>query len=259
MLQLPWVAGRGARGGSFAAGPAAPAADTGATRADALVHWWKLDEGTGTTFADSVGSDHITTSEGDPAWTSSAIDGNAVEFDGLTDVIYEADGMTAMPADTAFTMSCWCYPTASGVDFDSPFGVFENINNGNGVFLTFGNGDHFSFYVNQNGSNWANTDWTDAQDLNKWYFLAGVFDPTSASADVKLYWAKVEDGGVTTEVTEDGNQLFRAGADTPTIGGGYGTAPSATFQGRVDDCRIYNAALNKTDVDLIYGGGSGDF
>ena len=58
---------------------------TGTTKAE-LVGWWRFDEGTGTTAADSSGNGNDGTFNGDPQWVVGYF-GGALEFDGSDDYI----------------------------------------------------------------------------------------------------------------------------------------------------------------------------
>ena len=76
--------GRGA--GKAAAGAAAP----GVTRQSDIVAWWKMNETSGTTAADSIGSATLTLTAKPPApdvlpvWVTGK-DGNGLDFDGSDD------------------------------------------------------------------------------------------------------------------------------------------------------------------------------
>jgi len=58
---------------------------TGMTKAE-LVGWWRFDEGSGTTAADSSGNGNDGTLNGDPQWVVGYF-GGALEFDGSDDYI----------------------------------------------------------------------------------------------------------------------------------------------------------------------------
>ena len=75
-MSLPFVSGRWGRGGAFAAGPAAPAADVGdgedagIINPDELLHWWRFDETEGDTYADSQVADVTLTGSAGAAGTT---------------------------------------------------------------------------------------------------------------------------------------------------------------------------------------------
>ena len=87
-MTLPVVTGRGWRGGAFAAGPAAPAAESGVTRQDDLVVWYKLDETAGSVVSDSSGNGRDATANNmaDDDWITGK-NGNALNFDHTDDFV----------------------------------------------------------------------------------------------------------------------------------------------------------------------------
>jgi len=76
-----------------------------------LVGYWKLDDGTGTTAADSSGNGGDGTFEGEPQWVSGMIEG-ALEFDG-DDAVNCGD---ILPITDALTIACWVNPAGLSGD-----------------------------------------------------------------------------------------------------------------------------------------------
>ena len=84
---------------------------SGANAADpTLVGWWKLDEGAGTTVADSSGRGHHGTfAEGTPVWVQGKY-GTGLRFDGANKV--EIPDHADFHLEDAVTMACWVKPEA---------------------------------------------------------------------------------------------------------------------------------------------------
>lgn len=78
-----------------------------------LLHWWKLDESSGSTAYDSEAeADGTLTSMGNEDWVSSVLN-NGLTFDGNDDVVTVSDQSTLDLTD-ALTLSTWVKPAATG-------------------------------------------------------------------------------------------------------------------------------------------------
>jgi hypothetical protein len=70
------------------------------------VSLWKLDEGSGTTASDSMGTNHGTLIN-EPNW-GPGVDGNCIEFDGINDYVEVADDNSLdFSAGQDFSIACW--------------------------------------------------------------------------------------------------------------------------------------------------------
>ena len=194
-----------------------------------LVGWWKLDETSGTTAADSSGNgnDGTLTSMAGDEWTTGQVDG-ALEFDGTNDYI----DVSSLSATTDKTFSCWIYANSLTADFttliefgsDAPwFGVAEWSGN---------------WYLLEYDKNcWGQTRLSTGQ----WYHIAYTSDSSTNSS--KVYLNGVED-------TE-----FAANANTET-GSGMGIAyhnGDTCFNGIIDDVRVYDRALTADEISQLAG------
>ena len=77
--------------------------------------------------------------------------------------------------------------------------------------------------------------------LDDWYHVVGTFDKTKMRIYVNGGFAG--DADQTDSFTQSNNPLC-IGADH------FGD--SVYFQGRIDDLRLYNRALNETEIGLLY-------
>lgn len=189
-----------------------------------LVAWWKFDEGSGTTVADSTGNGHTGTLNGTAAFTSSSKIG---PFAALYSTGGSNDGTTfaSITTGTTFTYSAWIFPTGDST------GVYQNLmtqGSNLGIWLHNGKIDYFS----SNADHVSNTTIT----LNTWHFVSVVFSAGSAT----FYLDGVADGTVSP-----------VSAMSPN---GMGCDPGATecFPGRQDDVRFYSRALSSSDIAQLY-------
>ena len=250
--------------GRGAGKPAAGGGGGGAaqvTRESDLAHWWKMDEGTGSTAADSVGDADMTLSSA--TWESTTVrGGSAIDFDGTDDYLIGSLGDVSILSN--YTITAWVYWNAvSG---------WRTIWN-----LTYSTTDtHFSQLMSVSGSqtftnyhkkaNISNvyvhvTDYEDGDSgagfvTGKWYHYATVWDGTAQTQ--KVYVNAVQIGSTTSGV--DGWYESGGGVGLQPRMGMY-SSPGTSWRvnGIMDDFRIYNAALSASDVGDIYGSGDGDF
>ena len=79
--------------------------------------YWKFDEGSGTTVADSSGNGNTGTLVNGPLWTAGRV-GNALFFDGIDDNVTVPDS-NSLDLSSSFTLSAWVNPASTFTDFRS--------------------------------------------------------------------------------------------------------------------------------------------
>jgi hypothetical protein len=222
-------------------GTGAEAGSTGPT-----AHW-KLDETSGTTAVDSVGGHNGTLSNG-PSWTTGQL-GGGLDFDGVDDTINAGSDATI---DDIFaggaTLSAWIRPTEWGE------GNFGRIADKADALGTNRNGWAFGLYGSQQSllfqhgfsggiGNWYTP--PGSISLDTWQHVAIVYDDGSDANDPAIYI----DGVVQTLTeldTPSGTPLSDAAINLTL--GNYAQDTSRTFDGILDDIRIYDRALSEAEI-----------
>ena len=208
----------------------------------AMLAHWKLDDGTGGTATDAMGSHDGTLNNG-PNWTSGQIDG-ALAFDGVDDSITVPHD-DALSLTEAMTFTAWVRVSA----FDSNYQTILNKDGGgsdsNFWFGTWQQDMLFGFF---SGGSFVGVYTTDLNlQTDTWYHLAVSFD--NATDQVSLYrdGALVETSILTQSPTAVDADL--------TIG----TSPYGEYwNGLLDDVRIYDQILEPAEIaDLAGAGGAG--
>lgn len=194
--------------------------------------YWPLNEGTGTTTADLSGNGRTGTLVNGPTWTTGKIS-NALSFDGINDYVSIPD----FNPPTNLTLEAWVYPTeAVGSSGDD---IIVNKNNseydlrilgGSGNFLagagsTFISDPTFNFFAPAN--------------LNQWYHLVYTFDNPSNTHKLYRNGVLVSTGTNTSNITNTSTALWIGRHSQYNFG---------TFKGKIDNVRIYDRALNATEV-----------
>ena len=214
-----------------------------------LVGWWRLDEGSGITVNDSSGNDHHGTVQGTPEWGFGPEGfGGALGFSQTTGAycgIFDPTGGTGR-----FTLTLWCL-------WDGTQSIQHFLTKSNGWGATTA---MFQIEVKGGHSDQARVDrlhiaYQAAPQAvlnlvphNEWAHLALVFDGTHATG----YLNGVDDVG--PQPTGIGPNV-----DAPIIIGASHAAEGRTFQGFLDDVRIFNEALPAGQIQAIMQGGGATY
>ncbi|MEM6453798.1 MAG: LamG domain-containing protein [Acidobacteriota bacterium] len=219
-----------------------------------LVGRWTFDDGSGCTAADAAGSHDGTLEPGcsgnAPSWVAGEIGTGALDFDGVDDYV-EVSHASALTLTGSLTISAWIRADDFG---DSKYGRIVAKQKYVGGF-----GGGYSFYMGDVASgNPPGTDTVCANigtasfgcatngsiSLNTWHHVVMVYD--DASSEVRFY--------------VDGSA---AGSFSTSSGPGSNTVPlrigdrddlKRSFDGEIDDVRLWSRALSATEIaDLATG------
>jgi hypothetical protein len=206
-----------------------------------LVGWWKLDEGSGTTAADSSGNGNEGTLNGDPQWVTGIL-GSALEFDGVDDYVDIGLGAGGYfsTLNSGFTVAAWINRASTGTH-DVIFGAGRNP-----VGTTAGdNNDGWKLSI------------TSANVIT--FTTLGILDYTSSVGVPTGEWAHVaatfNEAGTELRIYLDGNfqqTISGNGPANPATGlfaVGFGaTWALEFFDGALDDVRVYNKVLTEAEI-----------
>ena len=208
-----------------------------------ITGWWKLDEASGTSFADSSGNTHTGTGGNTPSHAD-GISGQALSFNGTSQ--YVSVTGVAQPT-TAVSVSAWVKPVdVSGV---RPIaGTWDDLNSGPGI--NFGHRTYllgvldgrvgFAVSFNNPLSTAAYSSTTLA--TGNWYYLTGTFDGT----DIKIY----VNGHLEAAVNSPG--VITTNSYPFYIGRANVFGDMNYFSGGIDDVRLYDRALSIDEIRSMY-------
>ncbi|MCK5284861.1 MAG: hypothetical protein KAJ86_04660 [Alphaproteobacteria bacterium] len=219
---------------------------------NSLAGHWKLNESTGTSVADSAGTNTGTWS-GEAAITSSTgKSGGAITFDGINDTIEIPDD-NAIDFDTNddFSVSAWI-KTPSAVQNDltsTQNSIIEKWDGGVSGYpfiIRYVNTTKKIIGARYDGTNYTEVVSTGTQDTDTFQHYAFVKD----GGTLKLYINgslndSIADGSVATTVNNSPLCISKK----CTIG--------EYFTGEVDDIRIYDRALSLAEVESLYSATGG--
>jgi len=205
---------------------------------DQLKHWWKLDETSGTTAEDSIGSN--TGVVYGAQWTTGQIDGG-LRFDGSDDYVYL--GKLNVLKDRVATITAWIKPT----DTDRAWSPIVTQ-----YYYDYDLGLHHGYYLCLSGKKAAfyldapAAESGDVAEEGEWCHIAGTYD----SKRLKIYVNGVLNG------TYDYDADDRSRDADAHIGHDTTTADN-WFQGIIDDVRVYSWAMDVDEIlDKMYCGTS---
>ena len=216
--------------------------------AQGLIGWWKFDEGNGTTARDASGNGNTGTLTNGPTWTTdSKVGSGALSFDGTNDYI-NTGSAPSLEGLGPLTYSAWIYPTSWG---QGSQGYLFSKSTGL-RFQLLSSYSQIRFYVGYSTANLAVGSAIGSISLNKWVHVVVTWDGSSSASNTHIYL----NGGETTnyQIRQDGNgskssivaRPFIIGADDPIYGSGR------SFNGVLDDVRIYSRALSPQEIIELY-------
>ena len=205
--------------------------------AQGLIGYYKLDETSGTTVADSSGASH-------PAANLNASivvgkSGNGLSFDGTVSDYLNLPS-TMLSAATNLTFSCWIKTANTGTQT-----LLSGASSANTNLLMMRFLSSTSFDVFYNGATLSWTGLTSIAD-NQWHNVAVVISQATNTTELFIDGvSKTAKATTVASITPAANGLV-IGQDQDSVGGGF--EASQAFLGVMDEVRLYGRALSSVDV-----------
>ncbi len=218
----------------------------GATLPGPIAHW-KLDETSGPTAVDSIGG-HDGTLINEPSWTTGRVDGG-LDFDGGDDTV---DAGSDAALDEVFaggaTLTAWIRPRSWGEgNFGRIADKADNLgSNRNGwAFELYGAQRALLFQYGFSGAigNWYTP--VDSITLGNWHHVAVVYDNSADTNDPLIYIDGVPQTLIELD-TPSGTPSSDAAINLTL--GNYALDTSRTFDGVLDDIRLYDRTLSASEI-----------
>jgi len=199
------------------------------------IAYWKFDEGYGATANDSTANaNNGTISEATWQDESICLSGKCLQFDGTDDYVSIAND-DEISGLAEITVEAWINPKTSG--------VWRGIigSEGTGAYhFQIQTGNLLQFYVYGPGDDAFSTTSFSGSNLNKWFHVVGTYDGST----IKVYVNGVEEGsqgGLSGDI-----------ASSSDIRIGRASSVSRTFNGFMDDVKIYPYARTATQIKSDY-------
>jgi len=210
-----------------------------------LLGHWSFDDGSGTRAEDfSPNGTNAGTLVGSPAWVDGRMN-KAISFDGTDDYV-DVGSSSSLNTTADYTISMWVYNAAGSDLYPTLLNRAAQVTN-NGFFWIYTNGTNEADLNFQyaDGTNFITNTFSGALGTNTWQHVMFTFDNTSKS--LKLY---INGNQFSTTRTLTGSLSVDDG--TLYLGTYTGTATDYSFQGRLDDVRIYARALTSGEATDLY-------
>jgi len=197
------------------------------------VAYWKLDETSGTSAADSSGNSNTGTVYGTATWVSGEI-GGALALNG-TNAYVQASSLASSQTDN-ITMSAWVKWNGSTSNYQVILNNGSTATSGYSIFLDYGNSNKLSLLAGGVAAMSSQT----TLPTGQWTLVTA----TRSGGIWSLYV-----NGVSVAITNSGTTP-RVPSGVTTIGAAQGGIQE--FNGTVDDVRFYNSALGSSSVADFY-------
>ena len=222
---------------------------TGDSLNEGLVGWWKLDETSGTSAADSSGNGNTgTLTNMDPAtdWVS-GIKSGALDFDDTDDYVAIGD---VGDSSANMTVTAWVNGSVFGTNSSITTIISKEQTGANSSWiLRVGDSgidtDEPQWVIRQSDGTEKKLNANARLDTGRWYHIAAVYDNTGRMA---LYI----DGSLDIENLSAADGTLRDSAGDTEIGRSNATN-ARVWAGELDDVRIYNRALSAAEIQRLFG------
>jgi hypothetical protein len=211
-----------------------------------LQGFWRFDDNTGTSAVDSSGNSRTATLSG-AAW-SEGLRNACVSFDGINDYVSVPHNAAFAPA-SALTVSAWAYNES----WSTAAGSIVSKHEGNGGWrldcaVTLSSKLSFTIY---RGGNISVT-YLLSKLRSGWNHFVGHYDGQYLSLYVNNILVDQYNFGSSGNIAYVNNNSVIIGADAGTT-----TTPSGNyFSGKIDEVKIYNAALSRENIEFTHNIGS---
>jgi hypothetical protein len=218
---------------------------------------WKLDELSGGTAADSSGSGNagtLGTNPANPTWSAGQI-GFGLSFDGADDTVNAGSG-TTLDNLAAVTVAAWINATSMG---EGGFGkiVFKATSPApgapvNGWHFTVGGTNQLIFATDYSTTDVLRRSNANTISTGAWRHVLATWSGGTAATTIKIYVDGVEVSGYDTETAAVGSRPSDASS---SLFLGNDANGARTFNGKLDDVRVYNRVLSAAEITALHRAG----
>jgi hypothetical protein len=204
-----------------------------------LVGWWKMDDGSGSSAADSSGNGNTGSLVNGPAWDHGKI-GGAINFSATNQYVQVSGAFNFTSQD--FSLAAWVYANTLVDANNGPVILYKGDYQNKGYYLQLLDNGEIGFTTNQSGVNQGTGSATGVFKIGGWHHVA----VTRSGANVDIYYDGVD------VTSSHATHINPASSTDPFVIGSYYVNPNDTLSGRMDDVRVYNRALAPSEVWRLY-------
>ncbi len=216
-----------------------------------LVGYWTFDGGdmAGGVARDRSGNNNMNSSNiSTSTFYALGKIGQGVKFDGTDDVLSK-DSPTNLTFNTAFTLSAWIKTGSKVTTTKEIVGRWDGIEWGYVLAINENSSDHkVKIVIDKDvggGSRDAARSSVNAVNDDKWHHIVGVYDGPNTRLDLYV-------DGVLSTATLEGTIPASISSQSRPIYIGNDNGSTRSYQGLIDDVRIYNRAISSGEVLQLY-------
>jgi hypothetical protein len=204
--------------------------------------YWSLDSNAD----DASGNGFDGAVYGNPTWVASGYINEAVQLDGVDDYI-EISQQPTMDS-SAFTVSFWARVDGGSGAFRSAFCARNTDVTGYVIYAS--NDNKWEFWSGGGSAPWQQLEGPAVQD-GVWTHVAASFEPTAGPDGNGIYTGikRLYING--TEVAQVSGSTYKMNTAQPVNIGRVADAETFYFNGLIDDVRIYDMALDQTQIQEV--------
>lgn len=215
-----------------------------------LLHWWDMNEGSGSTVVDQHGTNDGTITGA--SWVSDGSFGDVLDFGGKTDNHRVTTGGVTFGNEVS--IGVWVRKTVleGGATF---LGWSGSVSDKPHCYTTDDDGENLQIF--RAGSNLFKTSDEPTPEQNIWYFVVYTRDGTGNTHKIFVNGVEstLEEVSSLTENwgTQSENMLLGARTDS----GGGTPQNSQNWAGQLTRAFVYERAITQSEVNFLYNGGDG--
>ena len=218
------------------------------------IAWWKFNDGSGTSAADSSGNSNTGTLNGDATWGTGPNSNGDLVLDGTGDYVEIAnEGNFDFERTAPFSVSCWIKANSSATGQRDIASKMQQSGNFHGWVLRYdADNQNLKFILLQSdGAQFIQAATAvNSIVLNTWYFVAATYDGSSANTGLKIY--RNGDGDI-TDARAGGPLTGTILNDAPFW---VGRADANMWFGEIDDMRPFFTTLTSGQISALNSGGA---
>jgi prepilin-type N-terminal cleavage/methylation domain-containing protein len=218
---------------------------------------WSFDEGSGITPKDMSGWENHGTLVNGPTWMCAIVDssytpsgqGCSLQFDGVNDYVDVGSG-DSLDITNAITIEAWIKPNSLAVSDLTQQTIYARSTTYSLLILSYTNGRVYVLQSCNGSSPWNSYYQTPAGVLQVgiWTHIVATYDYSNATVNVYI------NGDLSTDGSRKTGSNCGIYSSKPTYIGSQAGA-SRSFNGLIDEVRIYATALTATEIQQHYAEG----